>query len=182
MVTIIFEAHGTTVDNEKGLASGLSDVPLSPLGEQQARELGKRYERKLPSVVFCSDLQRSLRTAEIAFAGKDVTIIRDRHLRECDYGDLTGKPSTLVDAEKGNHISVPFPGGQSYRETTVLMKGFLHELGQRYDGKTVMIIGHRATQYALEHLVDGVGLPEAVTAPWVWQPGWVYALEVQRAK
>ncbi|NCO25008.1 hypothetical protein GW901_00575 [Candidatus Parcubacteria bacterium] len=38
MVTIIFEAHGTTLDNEAHLASGHYDIVLSPLGEKQAKE------------------------------------------------------------------------------------------------------------------------------------------------
>jgi len=181
MVTILFEAHGTTTDNEQGLASGLRDVALSSLGEEQAKQLSDRYADQLPSAVFCSDLQRSWRTAEIAFAAHNAPIIRDRRLRECDYGELTGKPNELVDTEKGNHISAPFPGGQSYAETTELMKEFLGELEKRYDGKTVVVIGHRATQYALEHLINGEELHKVVTAPWTWQPGWVYSLSVPTA-
>ncbi len=56
------------------------------------------------------------------------------------------------------------------------MKDFLQELLVKYVGKRVMIIGHRATQYGLEHWIKGVPLKEAITAPWQWQPGWVYEL------
>lgn len=44
MIRIIFEAHGTTFDNEAHLASGHNDVALSPLGESQSREVGERYK------------------------------------------------------------------------------------------------------------------------------------------
>lgn len=176
-MTILFESHATTVDNEKGIASGHADVELSALGEQQARELGERYRGTLPDVVFCSDAQRSYRTAEIAFAGKSVEIIRDARLRECDYGTFTQKPSDVVDREKPNRVLIPFPGGQSYEQTTQLMTDFLNEIKTTYPGKTVMIVGHRATQYALEHVLKGVDLHTAVTAPWKWQPGWVYVLK-----
>lgn len=40
-----------------------------------------------------------------------------------------------------------------------------------------MVIGHRATQYGLEHWVKGVTVKEAVTALWKWQPGWTYELK-----
>lgn len=176
-MTIIFESHGTTIDNEQDIASGHADVELSALGEQQARELGERYRGTLPDAVFCSDLQRSYRTAEIAFAGKSVEIIRDARLRECDYGKYTQQASDEVDKEKPNRVFTPFPGGQSYAQTTELMNDFLNDIKATYYGKTVMIIGHRATQYALEHIVKGVDLHTAVTAPWEWQPGWVYTLE-----
>ena len=36
------------------------------------------------------------------------------------------------------------------------MKSFLEELLKNYDGKKVMIIGHRATQYGLEHWIKGL--------------------------
>lgn len=46
MITIIFESHGTTFDNENHLSSGWFDVELSPLGEKQAKELGERCKEK----------------------------------------------------------------------------------------------------------------------------------------
>lgn len=42
MVTIIFESHGTTIDNEKHLASGWADVELSELGVKQSKEMGEK--------------------------------------------------------------------------------------------------------------------------------------------
>lgn len=44
MIKIIFEAHGTTFDNEAHLSSGHNDVELSPLGIQQSKEMGIRYK------------------------------------------------------------------------------------------------------------------------------------------
>lgn len=57
------------------------------------------------------------------------------------------------------------------------MKSFLKDLLKNYDGKRVMIIGHRATQYGLEHCIEGVPLEKAISTPWRWQPGWIYKLE-----
>lgn len=177
MVTIIFEAHGTTVDNENSLSSGQFDAPLSVLGKKQALELGQRYKSKSFAAVFCSDLSRSYQTAEIALAGRNIPIIKDVRLRECDYGELTRYPSDEVEPRRGDHITVPFPGGESYEQTSARMKDFLTDLLKNFDDREVLIIGHRATQYGLEHWIKGVPLKDAVTAPWAWQPGWVYTLE-----
>lgn len=177
MVTIFFESHATTKDNEQHLASGHCDVELSELGITQAKELGQRNDDEEFAAVFCSDLQRSYKTAEIAFASRKIKIIKDKRLRECDYGEFERKPSQMVDKLKSEHISKPFPGGQSYEQTTALVKDFLNGLLKNYDGKQILIIGHRATQYALENLIIGVPLKEAVLAPWAWQPGWVYPLK-----
>lgn len=176
MITIIFEAHSTTTDNEAHFASGHNDVELSELGLQQSRELGKRYADKHFDAIFCSDMQRAYKTAELAFGDK-FPIIKDARLRECDYGDLTQKPKELVDTEKPSHITTPFPNGESYEQTCARIKSFLDDLLQNYDGKTVMIIGHRATQYGLEKGINNVPIRDVVAAPWKWQPGWEYLLK-----
>jgi broad specificity phosphatase PhoE len=177
MVTIIFEPHGTTVDNEAGLASGHHDVELSALGERQAAELGYRYRNAELAAVFCSDLRRSYATGEIAFARRNLTVIRDNRLRECDYGKFTGKERAVVDREQPMRISEPFPGGESYEQSVARMKSFLLSLLSDYDGKTVMIIGHRATQYGLEHWINKLPLKIVITAQWRWRPGWTYHLD-----
>lgn len=179
MIKIIFESHSTTFDNEQNLSSGHNDVELSELGIKQSHELGERYANENFDAIFCSDLQRSYKTAEIAFAGRNFKIIKDKGLRECDYGDYTQKPSDFVHDEKPKRISEPFPNGESYEQATQRMKSFLEDLQKEYDDKKVMVIGHRATQYGLEHWIKGVPLLEAVIAPWKWQPGWIYNLESQ---
>ncbi|MFA5023225.1 MAG: histidine phosphatase family protein [Candidatus Paceibacterota bacterium] len=173
MITIIFEAHGTTFDNEAHLSSGHNDVALSPLGEQQSREMGERYKDDHFDAIFVSDLQRAVRSAEIGFGNK-WPIIKDARLRECDYGDLTKHSSEEVEGEKPKRIYEPFPNGESYEQTTERMRSFLADLAKNYDGKRVMIIGHRATQYGLENLINGVSLEQLISTKFKWQPGWEY--------
>src|SRR3989344_8279102 len=127
MLTVIFEAHGTTFDNEAHLASGHNDVALSPLGEQQSREMGERYKNDHFDAIFCSDLQRAYKSAEIGFGSK-WPIIQDARLRECDYGELTQHPSAEVDEAKPKYLETPFPGGESYAQTTERMSSFLADL------------------------------------------------------
>ena len=173
MVTIFFEAHSTSLDNENHLSSGQTDVELSELGIKQAKELGERYKNENFDAIFVSDLQRSYKTAEIAF-GNRFPIIKDARLRECDYGDLTKHPSDKVGPMKVYHIIKPFPNGESYEQTLERMKSFLDDLKKKYEGKRVMIIGHRATQYGLEYWINGKSLEVLVTTPFKWQSGWEY--------
>jgi broad specificity phosphatase PhoE len=175
MVEIIFEAHGTTFDNEAHLSSGWNDVALSPLGESQSKEMGRRYKDDNFDAIFCSDLQRAYKSAEIGFGDK-WPIIKDARLRECNYGDLTQNQSEIVDKEKLLRISTPFPNGESYIQTTARMKDFLTNLKRDYDGKRVMIIGHRATQYGIENMINDVPLEKLVSMHFKWQPGWRYEL------
>jgi len=177
VINVIFESHSTTFDNESEISSGHSDAKLSPLGLEQTLELGKRYKDNLPDAVFCSDLSRSYETGEKAFEGTEVPIIKDARLRECDYGDFERHPSDEVKPMKENCIEKPFPSGESYRQCAERMKAFLQDLLKKHGGETVMIIGHRATQYGLEHWIKGIPLKKVVTAPWKWQPGWTYQLQ-----
>ncbi|MBU1164050.1 histidine phosphatase family protein [Patescibacteria group bacterium] len=177
MVTIIFESHATSLDNEKGLASGLDDVELSELGQQQAKELGERYKNEHFDAIFCSNLKRSYNTAEIAFKNRDFKIIKDKRLRECDYGDLEHHPNEEVNKVRSKYINQPFPIGESYQECMERMKSFFDDLNKDYQDKKIMIIGHRVTQYGLEHWIKGYSLEKVLTDPWQWQPGWEYVLE-----
>ncbi len=177
MITIIFETHATSVDNEQHVASGHFDCDLSALGQQQARELGARYAHEQLDAIFCSDLRRASATAELAFAGRGVPIVPDARLRECDYGELTRHPREEVEQERPHRITKPFPGGESYEQASQRVRSFLADLLRLYDGKRVMIIGHRATQCGLEHWIRGILLREAVTGPWTWRPGWRYHLD-----
>jgi len=174
--TIIFEPHSTTKDNEAGTAAGWYDVELSDLGISQAKQMGKRYHGQHFDAIFCSDLQRSYKTAELAFGNK-YPIITDARLRECNYGDLNRAPKKEIEAMKAEAVEIPFPNGESYRDTSARMKAFLQDLLKGYDGKTVLVIGHRATQYGLEEHIKGLELADIVVAPWQWQPGWGYELQ-----
>jgi len=177
MVNIIFEAHGTTFDNEEHISSGWFDVELSLLGKKQSIEMGKRYKDKAIDLVYCSDLKRSYNSAEIAFGGRDIEIVRDKRLNECNYGDLNHRPSAKVDPLKIKSIEKPFPNGESYLDTAERIKDFLADLLKNHNNETVMIIGHRATQYGLEHWILGKNYKEIISASWSWQPGWEYKFE-----
>jgi len=176
MVSIIFEVHALTSDNENHISSGFYDAELSERGVEQCKELGERYANAHFDAIFCSDLQRSFKTAELAFGDKFL-IIKDVRLRECDYGDLTQHAASEVEAERANRIQEPFPNGESYEQVVTRVHYFLNDLLCDYDGKRVMIIGHGATWRALEHLLKGVPLDEAITREHKWQPGWRYQLD-----
>src|SRR5437868_6164885 len=137
MVTLIYETHSTSLDNEKKISSGWYDVQLSELGKKQSVELGERYKNSPVDAVFCSDLGRSLQTAAIAFGGDPLfadpqIIYVDWRLRECNYGDFTRRPSKLVEEEKLKRIKKPFPNGESYEDCIQRMESFLSDIKAIY--------------------------------------------------
>jgi broad specificity phosphatase PhoE len=115
----VFETHSTSVDNERGVATGWLDGMLSETGRRQAIQLGARRRNDGITRVFTSDLGRAVETVRIAFEGSGIPIQRDWRLRECNYGALNGMPRALVDAERGG-LTNPFQraraGGRQSQE------------------------------------------------------------------
>lgn len=176
MITIWFEAHSTTIDNEAHLASGWNDVDLSEAGNKQTFEPVERSRERGIEAIFASDLQRAIKTGVPTAEEMKIPLYIDSRLRECNYGDLTQHSKSETDAIKADCIDAPFPNGESYQDCMKRMGEFLEWLKQNFDGKTVMIIGHRATQYGLEHHILGKSIKRCVTDPWKYQPGWKYEL------
>ena len=100
----------------------------------------------------------------------------DRRLRECNYGALNGMPRARLDAERLRRIDHPWPQGESWRAAIARVTGCLLELPSAYAGKRLLVIGHVATRWALDHLVSGRPLEELVDAPFDWREGWEYTL------
>jgi broad specificity phosphatase PhoE len=181
VIELVFETHSLSTDNERGIATGWLDGALSERGRELAAELGARRRSDRLAAVFTSDLARAVETAEIAFAGTGVPIYRDARLRECNYGELNGLPGGLVLAEQAQHVDVPFAGGESYTEAVERVRSFLYDLARAWDGTRVVVIGHAATRWALDHLLLGVPLPDLVGAPFAWQEGWEYVVGADEA-
>jgi broad specificity phosphatase PhoE len=176
MIELVFETHSLSVDNERGIATGWLDGELSDQGREQARALGARRRADGVAAVFTSDLRRAVETAEIAFGDSGIPIYRDARLRECNYGELNGLPGALVGAEQADHVDVPFVGGESYTEAAERVRSFLYDLAHAWDESRVLLIGHTATRWALDHLLLGIPLADLVAAPFEWQEGWEYVV------
>jgi 2,3-bisphosphoglycerate-dependent phosphoglycerate mutase len=102
--------------------------------------------------------------------------VTDWRLRECDYGELNGAPAELVHAQRLQRLDEPYPGGESWRQAVARIGGSLDELPTRWDGNLVVIIGHVATRWGLDHQVHGTPLDALVATPFDWQEGWRYTL------
>jgi alpha-ribazole phosphatase/probable phosphoglycerate mutase len=175
-IQIVFETHSITEDNERGIATGWLPGRLSEKGRAAARELGARRRSDAIRAVFTSDLRRAVETAEIAFGGTSIPVFHDWRLRECDYGERNGAPRGELERARRDHIDRPYPGGESWREATRRVKRALDDLAERWDGGRVVVIGHMATRWALEHYANGAALEELAGETLAWQPGWEFRL------
>ena len=175
-IQIVFETHATSEDNERGIASGWNDSRLSEAGRAQAQALGERRRNDGIQTVFTSDLRRAIETAEIAFGATPMPLFIDWRLRECDYGDLNDAPREVVHRSRREYLEFPYPGGESWRQAVARVRRFLDDLPIRWEGTRVLVIGHIATRWALEHALNGVPLEALAEETFVWQEGWEYRL------
>jgi broad specificity phosphatase PhoE len=175
-VAVVFKTHSLTTDNEAGVATGWLDGQLSERGRALAKELGRRRRNDGVEAVFASDLGRTVETVELAFGGSGIPVYLDARLRECNCGAWNGMPVARLERERTQRISRPFPSGESYLQVVGRVAGFLEELAHDVDGARVLLVGHSATRWALDHLLAGAALADLVVAPFGWQEGWSYAL------
>lgn len=176
---LVYFVHGTTTDNVAKLCSGWKEAMLNDLGREQAGNLGtvSRERGDKFDIMFISDLKRAVESSEIAFP--KVEKIIDNRLRECNYGDLDGEHKSLVVYE--DHISKPFPNGESLKDVEKRMREFIEYIRVNYKGKNIGIVAHRAPQLALEVILKGISWEEAIFNDWRktgdWQPGWEYIIK-----
>jgi broad specificity phosphatase PhoE len=97
-------------------------VPLTDDGRHEAAQLGLQLANVPIAICVHTRFDRTLETAQIALAGRDVPFIEEPLLDDIDVGDLEGETIEAYRAWKKAHPrSEPFPGGES-----------LDDAGRRY--------------------------------------------------
>jgi broad specificity phosphatase PhoE len=105
--------HGNTAWTVTGQHTGLTDLPLTPNGECNARRLGDRLKGMTFAKVFTSPLQRAARTCVLA--GFGAVAETDPDLVEWDYGKYEGLRSDEILRERPDWqlFRDGAPGGES---------------------------------------------------------------------
>jgi broad specificity phosphatase PhoE len=111
--SIYLARHGETAWSLTGQHTGLTDLPLTERGEQNARALGERLAGLNFGRVFTSPLKRAVRTCELAGFGAIAEV--DRDLLEWNYGQYEGRRTAEIHAERPEWqlFRDGCPGGES---------------------------------------------------------------------
>ncbi len=105
--------HGETAWSISGQHTGMTDLPLTHRGEENARRLGERLRAVAFAKVFTSPLQRAARTC--ALAGFNQIAEVDPDLVEWNYGEYEGRRTMDIHQERPdwNLFRDGCPGGES---------------------------------------------------------------------
>ena len=176
MTKFILVRHGQSKANEGGFLAGITDVPLSTLGEKQAKAVSEYILKAYQvDVVYSSPLERACNTVKGVSEALNLPIIKDDDLREFDFGKLEGL--TLEDIKlnydnaygkwaKDPGVYVP-DGGESMTHLQNRVVKSLKEIAAKEEGKTVLIGSHSSVIRALQCYVQKLPLTKMKNTPWV---------------
>ena len=176
MTKFILVRHGQSKANEGGFLAGITDVPLSTLGEKQAKAVSEYILKSYQvDVIYSSPLERACNTVKGVSEALNLPIIKENALREFDFGVWEG---LTLEEIKQNHdnaygkwakdpgVYVP-KGGESMTELQARVIESLKEIAAREDGKTVLIGSHSSVIRALQCYVQKLPLTKMKNTPWV---------------
>lgn len=152
-----------------------ADIPLSLHGQQQAQALGLWWAA-LPSAdrprsVWCSPYVRTTETARIALAQAaglgavpvSLNVRYDERLRDRELGVLEMLTKAAIEAKypeeaarrrKMGELYYRPPGGESWADVALRMRGLLRDLGEEEAGRPVLLVGHDCTVLMLRYVLD----------------------------
>jgi probable phosphoglycerate mutase len=156
--TLLLLRHGQTTWNAERRWQGWSDAPLSPLGEQQARDAAAHLADAGLTRACSSDLSRARRTAEVVAAGLGLrgSVFVDAGLRERDVGVFSGRlTSELVvdypecfDPATGRAISIP--EAEAPEALVARAVAALVGLASRFPSDRLLVVSHGGLIGAVE--------------------------------
>jgi broad specificity phosphatase PhoE len=148
-----------------------ADVPLSDVGEQQARALGAWIAANMgglrPAAVWSSSYLRARQTVAIAMdeAGLHLRVRVDERLRDRELGILDLLTSSGVAArfpeerarrEWVGRLYYRPPGGESWADVALRLRSFLRDIDLYDDGECVLVAAHDAVVMLFLYVCGGL--------------------------
>jgi broad specificity phosphatase PhoE len=160
MTELFFVRHGRTAENTAKRFQGHTDTHLDDTGRWQAERLAWRMASYEIDALYSSDLARARQTAEELSHRLGLAAIARRDLREIDVGNAAGltkdelrRCHPAIFAE--GWPAVPFPGGESYLQTSARITTAAREIAARHEGQRVVLVTHGgAIRGAIAGLAD----------------------------
>ncbi|MGB7341183.1 MAG: histidine phosphatase family protein [Phototrophicaceae bacterium] len=163
MTTLWLIRHGQTDWNTEQRFQGTSDQPLNATGETQAASLAPRLQAMHFDGIYCSDLIRVKRTADLALAGNTDTVTYDARLQEFNFGAWEG----MSWDEARQHNAVEFAkwvddrnynphGGETIDDMVQRLDAFLVDIDDKHaPDEHLLLFAHGGTLATLVCMLLG---------------------------
>ena len=175
MVKMVLVRHGESQWNLENRFTGWIDVPLSPKGEEEAREAGKKLRGVRFERAFTSVLTRAKETLRIVLEGIEQTGIpteQDQALNERLYGDLQGLDKAETVKKFGEQqvklwrrsYDVRPPGGESLKDTAERVLPYYERRirPELLAGRNILVVAHGNSLRALVMHLDELSKEEVL--------------------
>lgn len=166
---ILLARHGETPWNAEGRYQGQEDIPLSPIGEVQARALGERLSDVRIDRAVASPLGRAARTAQLALGEERAAILAtDDGFKEIAHGSWEGllaeeiraRDPELMHAWRHHPHEVLMPQGESLQQVLDrAWPAFERACAGMGAHETLLVVAHDAVNRVL--LCRILGMPLA---------------------
>jgi len=139
---IYFIRHFETEWNKKDICQGWKNSNLTKKGKKDAGRIGKKLKNKKIEIIFSSDLGRCLETSKIINKFLNVKIVKNKKLRERNFGRLNGKNGKVLREELDIiDLKLRAPNGESINDMKKRVLDFIKSLSKKkYD--CVLIVSH----------------------------------------
>ena len=176
MTRLLIVRHGQSMANVQEIFAGHYDVPLSPLGQEQA-ERTAAYVTAHYAIdrIYSSDLIRTMETAGHVAKKLHLSVTLVPELREIFAGAWEGKRfdrlATEYKEDYGKWLSdigeSACTGGESVMDVSARVVGALKRIAAENDGKTVFVATHALPVRVFQCFVQGVPACDMKNVPWV---------------
>ena len=165
MTHLVLVRHGETEWHAENRYAGVTNVPLTARGLEQARQLAGWAVAARLDAVFTSNLTRAQRTANLCAEATGLRPQVDERLRELDFGHGEGLTSAemreqfpeALQAFQADPVTGHLPGGEDPTDAAHRFTSCLFDIAGRHPGGRVLVVAHTtAIRLALCRLL---GLP-----------------------
>ncbi len=134
--------HGETEWSKNGRHTGSTDIPLTKIGEENARLVGRRLHGMDFSLVLTSPLKRAFKTCELAGFGGKAEVCED--LSEWRYGRYEGVKTIDIHRENPDWLifSDGYPEGEMPEDVGSRADRVIKRLRDRDGNSLIFSHGH----------------------------------------